>query len=122
MSPGSTPPLGGIASELCVECEHEAEDTSAVSINLFAFPRNLPSGARCSFRFLVSTRPAMERRYTSPPLAAGEQSVFDDFFGVGPMEGGWDEAAWASKGLPTAGCLAVKLSVVKVGHMTNVAS
>lgn len=35
----------------------------------------------------------------------------DDVFGVGPMAGGWDDAAWVAKGLPTAGELEFELIV-----------
>jgi hypothetical protein len=42
--------------------------------------------------------------------------VWEDFFGVGPMANGWDEAAWAAKGLPTEGELVVQMTVSNVGH------
>ena len=41
---------------------------------------------------------------------------FYDFFGMGPMAGGWDESAWAAKGLPTEGRLHIKLTVSSVQH------
>jgi hypothetical protein len=42
-----------------------------------------------------------------------------DFFGIGVMSGGgavggWDEAAWAAKGLPTEGELEVQLTIKEV--------
>jgi hypothetical protein len=40
-----------------------------------------------------------------------------DFFVIGPMAagGGWDEAAWAAKGLPVSGELQLSLTMHSVG-------
>lgn len=40
----------------------------------------------------------------------------DDFFGVGVISGGWDEAAWAAKGLPTHGYILLTATVSEVAH------
>lgn len=34
-----------------------------------------------------------------------------DFFELGPMAGGWDEAAWLAKGLPASGDVTFTLHV-----------
>jgi hypothetical protein len=34
-----------------------------------------------------------------------------NLFKIGPMAGGWDDVAWASKGLPSSGPLTIKLTV-----------
>lgn len=39
-----------------------------------------------------------------------------DFLGLGPMTRGWDELAWANKGLPTAGTVELKLEVSLAEH------
>jgi hypothetical protein len=43
---------------------------------------------------------------------SSQSSGWRDFFGVGPMGGdGWDQAAWAAKGLPLEGHIQLKLTV-----------
>lgn len=45
---------------------------------------------------------------------------FHDFFELGAMAGGWDEAAVAAKGLPTSGDLPITMTVSEVAHMGRV--
>jgi hypothetical protein len=59
--------------------------------------------------------------YTAESLPTNLRSGwgYDDFFGIGVMSGGgavggWDEAAWAAKGLPTEGELEVQLTMQEV--------
>ena len=122
-SPGVTPPLGGLAFVISVGCEPEvAESSSAVTIRVEAAPRDVPPDATYSFNFVLSTAgvtPPIVRSAKSMPLTSGECYGWPDFFSVGPMEGRWDEAAWAAKGLPADGSLVLRLSVCKVGHMEN---
>jgi len=42
-----------------------------------------------------------------------------DVFSLGPLSSGWDEAAWASKGLPATGQLDLTLTVTSVGHSSS---
>jgi hypothetical protein len=44
------------------------------------------------------------------------KGCFQDWFKLGVMAGGWDEVAWAGKGLPSSGHLTIKLEVSKVPH------
>jgi hypothetical protein len=39
---------------------------------------------------------------------------WSDFFGLGVMSAGFDEDAWAAKGLPTSGNIMLKLTVKDV--------
>jgi hypothetical protein len=43
----------------------------------------------------------------NPHFVAG----FRDFLDIGPMAGGWDELAWANKGLPTAGEVDIRMKL-----------
>jgi hypothetical protein len=117
-SPGVTPPLGGMAFEIKVDCE-VAESSSAVTIRVAAGARDLPSDATYSFNYVLSTPPDIVHPAKSSPLTGGENWGILDFFYVGPMEGGWDEAMWVSKGLPAAGSLVLRLSVCQVGHLEH---
>jgi hypothetical protein len=41
----------------------------------------------------------------------GSDCGFSDFFKVGCMSGGFDEVAWAGKGLPTSGSILLQMIV-----------
>lgn len=49
-------------------------------------------------------------------IADGSGKGWPDFLKVGPMAGGWDDAAWAAKGLPTDGDLVITASITGVSH------
>jgi hypothetical protein len=74
-------------------------------------PADLGMPARHSVSFTVEA-PAGIREC---PSTAELQSSWSwrRFFGVAAMAGGWDDAAWAAKGLPTSGKLTIKLTVSK---------
>jgi hypothetical protein len=98
-----------------------ADNNSSVSIDLFVIPVTIPCDAWCSFAYTLKAPPACSYGDTTS-LQLGKKNYFGtDLFEVGPMPGGWDEAAWAAKGLPASGTLPVKLTVSKVGHMVNTA-
>jgi hypothetical protein len=46
------------------------------------------------------------------PYKRHESFGWSNVFELGPMAGGWDEVAWASKGLPSSGLLNIKITVV----------
>jgi hypothetical protein len=121
--PGITPPLGGCDFKLVVICR-PAENSSAASINIHVAPAGgrIPSDAWCSFSFALSA-PHVRPFNKTIPHVLRKKAYFGctDFFEVGHMAGGWDEAAWASKGLPATGTLPVKLTVSKLGHVANTA-
>jgi hypothetical protein len=120
--PGVTPPLGGIDFRLSALCAL-ADDSDAVSICMWVHScGRIPADAWCSFTFELSA-PQLDSFDTTVPLVLRKKacSGCNDFLEVGPMAGGWNEAAWANKGLPATGTLPVKLTVSKVGHMANTA-
>lgn len=110
-----TPPLGGMAFELKVECRPVGD--GFCSIGLFVTPRDLPAGARRDFKYEATAAVTMEpqiRGITPTPVLRKAGWGFKNFFGTGYMEGGWDDAKWSSKGLPATGSLVLKLKVTKV--------
>jgi hypothetical protein len=123
-SPGVTPPLGGMAFGLKIVCRRVEGSSSSSStvIDLYAGPCGVPADAWCSFTFELSAATAMgplARCATTPVMPGTWGWGWEDFFGTGPMVGGWDAAVWASKGLPTTGSLVLKLKATHVGHMAT---
>lgn len=95
---------------------------------MYARPANLPADTlcQCSFsREWVATdslkwggwdewggsESEVSRKAIHCFKAGGVGRGWRDFFDVGPMPGGFDEAAWAAKGLPTSGQIVLKLTV-----------
>lgn len=104
--------------QITVMCAPRAAGTSsAVSIGMYARAADAPPDASYTLTFEMSAAPQEARPATSGPLKGTGIWGFETFFKVGPMAGGWDEAAWVAKGLPANGPLVLKLSVSKVGHM-----
>lgn len=109
-SPRSTPPLGGVHYKLQIVCKH---DDGSCCVGVYACALHLPGDLAMSFGFTVDVRAAGTRI-----LRTGQSQGLEDlsrgwaaFFGVAAMAGGWDERAWAAKGLPTSGTPTVKLTV-----------
>jgi hypothetical protein len=120
-SPGVTPPLGGLAFELMVNCE-PVESSTAVDLGFFVKPWGAPSDASYSFSFKLTAPDLDWHNNTSGICQHDGNSVswgFGDFFALGPLAGGWDEVAWAARGLPASGSLVLKLSMLKVGHVAG---
>jgi hypothetical protein len=120
-SPGMTPPLGGLAFELMAQFD-PAENGTAVELGFFVKPRGVPSDASYAFSFKLSAPDLDWDNYTSGVCQHDGNSVswgFGDFFALGPLAGGWDEVAWAGRGLPASGSLVLKLTMIKVGHVAG---
>jgi hypothetical protein len=110
-----TPPLGGMTFALTVQCTpHDA----GCKVGIFARCANLHAyPMKPSFRFqLVS---GGQSRYALCPAGQGGLG-WPDFFKLGTMAGGWDEAALATAGLPSSGHLPISLTVSEVGHVDRV--
>jgi hypothetical protein len=79
------------------------------TIRLAARAKNLPSGTvcRCAYSLeCVGVNAVVPCGCNAPVDFSGTTGRgLDDFFMVGRMCGGFDEAAWAAKGLPTSGSL-----------------
>jgi hypothetical protein len=107
-----TAPLGGIAFALSAEfTPHDA----GCEVGLFAYAANLPEDGYYSFYYQIESAGTVNKGW-SPVMPTYIGFGLQDFFSLGAMAGGWDEAAWAAKGLPASGLLQVQLTVTKVGH------
>jgi len=107
-----TPPLEGLVFSLHL---HVKPQEQGAQLGLFVRTRNTPPDTFYSCSFTISTCQRSKHRDAS--LAHGHAGKgWSDFFKLGTMAGGWDEAAWAAKGLPTSGQLPITLTVHGVGH------
>uniref|UniRef100_A0A383VJQ4 BACK domain-containing protein n=1 Tax=Tetradesmus obliquus TaxID=3088 RepID=A0A383VJQ4_TETOB len=117
-SPASTPPLGGVAWRLGVRCKpHQPRNGAAgVRIGLLAESCEAPHDIFRAFSATFGCRGARSRKATCDDGSVSGCGP-SNFFRVGTMSaaGGWDEAAWAAKGLPTAGELLLSLHMHSVG-------
>jgi hypothetical protein len=107
-----TPPLQGLSWGLRVVCKYDKAGQHAGSqLAVYTGPRNLPKGtyATTSHLFTIScpvrSLSGVRDRLQTQGLG------WLDFFDLGVMAGDWDEAAWATKGLPAHGSLQLKLKV-----------
>lgn len=111
-----TPPLQGVCWGLRVDCEFGMSGQGAgsklcVTHMGYSVPRNLPKGIFFMSSHIISiSSPARTLNGVRSRLATAGWG-WSDFFSLGVMAGGWDEAAWAAKGLPTDGTLQLKLKV-----------
>jgi hypothetical protein len=108
------PTLQGLSWELMIECVFDKAWHGAGSrLGVYCVPRNLPKGtyATCSYQLQYTiSSPTHTLDAVLDRLQTGGQG-WRDFFDLGVMAGGWDEAAWAAKGLPSHGTLQLKLKV-----------
>jgi hypothetical protein len=109
-SPESSGPMGGLAWQLKVLC---VQQDGGTVVGLYAQPWKLSADMWYKCKFTVTWEGVeASSRGTPTTVCRG----FEDFFGLGPMAaGGWDEAAWAAKGLPTSGETLLQLHVHCVG-------
>jgi hypothetical protein len=103
--------LGGIRWCIDLHCEWGQLGST---IGVFASPISLPAGSlfRCTFS-LECVQPAAPCSHESCPSGVGVYLAGNrptcgsrDFFGLGAMRRGFDEAAWAAKKLPASGSIA----------------
>jgi len=120
-----TPPLGGMAFKAKLAVVWDAAKQGCL-VGLFAVPANVPKDAYCKYSFTLSIPnqpPGHAGCTTTSPVLPGDRGYgYRDFFDLGTMAGGWDEAAWAAKGLPTSGQLAITLTIHGVGHSASSAA
>ena len=116
-SPTSSSPLGGVRWGITLQCSWDAREQGS-KVGLFANGASLPIGSFCRCTYSLNcaavafiNRPAGYTSYLGNNWGKG----FDDFFRLGAMPGGFDEAAWVAKGLPTSGSIKLQLTVKDVG-------
>jgi hypothetical protein len=113
-SPMVTAPLRGTVFRVALDCDwHEG----GVSIGAFGQPCNLYADMyyMCSFRWQVEGGGTLAC-VMGEPYRGVDLSGWGDVFDVGCMAEGWDEVAWARKGLPTSGQLTIKFTVSALLH------
>jgi hypothetical protein len=90
-------------------------ENGGVKLGVYYMPGSLPSDMLYTGKFRLQVE-SFDTRVSSlqKPLPGNRTRGWADFFSLGPMAGGWDEAAWAAKGLPTSGQLTIKLTVSDV--------
>jgi len=117
-SPTVSPPLGGIEWGLQVTAAWDAGNKGS-KIGIYAAPQNLPAGMCLKYAFSIKAAGLSNSGHA--PLAEAQMTVWgwEDMFKLGPLPSGWDEAAWASKGLPAAGQLDLTLTVTSVSHCSS---
>lgn len=113
VSPGDPPPLGGMGFSLELLLKYQA---GGVTLGFYGSPKTLPDDMfyTCSYHLQVEALPTDSFCLLTPEL--GSTALGGPKIDVGPMAGGWDEAVWAGKGLPTCGQLTMKLTVSDVPH------
>jgi hypothetical protein len=112
--------MAGMAWRVIAECKWNVEG-SGVKVCLYSEPIGCPSSDADVLyiqRFTLTCQ-GICRTNKSTPIYLRRNWGNVDFFDIGVMSGGgagggWDEAAWAAKGLPTEGELEVQLTMQEV--------
>jgi hypothetical protein len=107
--------MGGLTFKLRLSFSWDAGEKGA-KIGLYLMPQNVPRGAIYSCSFSAVVHGGRSNSITTPMLASNTGRGWPDFFDVGAMAGGWDEAAWAAEGLPTSGELIMTATITSVSH------
>jgi hypothetical protein len=123
---GVSAPMGGMTWSMLVQAVWDS-DRQATRLGLFCIPRNAPRNCWYRFRGWVDVAGAPELSFivdcscllTGSKGGRQEGWGQDDFFDVGWMSGGWDEAVWVAGGLPAAGELRVTLTVTGANSAGN---
>jgi hypothetical protein len=114
-SPTFTSPLGGVRFGMEILCKWDASKQGS-TISVYTYCKSLPLGSfcRCSFDISCAAAPNFSRKTTNY-IGSGSNWGWRDYFQLGAMPGGFDEATWAAKGLPTSGNIVLRLTVTDVG-------
>jgi len=116
--PTVSPPLGGIEWHSWMMIDWDA-GKKGTRIGFFTAPRNLPAGMCIHFAFNLQAT-GLSKFTKSPPFGPDcPDWGWLDVFGLGSLPSGWDEAAWASKGLPATGQLDLTLTITSVSNSSS---
>jgi hypothetical protein len=111
-----TAPLGGVKFRMRLQVAWNSSSDGCY-IGIFAAPGGLPSGVICQFAYKIECLQHRRLIAKNTSRAKDYQSRgVRYYFRVGALSGGWDEALWSSKGLPTTGELTFKMHITGVGH------
>jgi hypothetical protein len=107
--------LGGIMWNMALQVIWDSS-RQGITLGLFCCPETLPTGSYCCCTFSFERVDAPAIGPTTHKCYLHERSRgIPDFFNLGVLLGGFDEAAWAAKGLPTSGSILLRLTVKNVG-------
>jgi hypothetical protein len=107
-SPCRSPPIDGTAYDMTLECKPNG---SSCFIGFFNAPADVPNDLCWSCKFTFSASGTYGRTVSTSMYAASSHWGNTNFFQLPSMAGGWDEAVWAARGLPTSGTLPITLTV-----------
>jgi hypothetical protein len=109
--------LGGVRWSMQLKYNWDASK-QGIMIGLYSRARNLPAGSLpcCTFSLRcvgvdAGGHVTHSKRLFSDTSGWGYENVFE----LGSMPGGFDEAAWAAKGLPASSSITLRLTVQDVG-------
>jgi hypothetical protein len=116
----TSPPLMGISWQIRLLLNWCADDASnqGVTLGAFASAANLPPGAVCQATYTLECVGFMAPRSGTQICKKGAAGNWGwgNCLSLAPMPDGFDEVAWAAKGLPTSGQLVFRLTVRDVGQ------
>jgi hypothetical protein len=116
-----SPPVGGVAWRMRIVCEPKGSEKCLIGgyadivgpDNIFYAVHVTLSCKQGGFGGAAGSR--VQHELKTPLLRSVIGYGDDDFFGIGAMGcGGWDEAGWAARGLPTEGDLELEMVVHSV--------
>jgi hypothetical protein len=115
-----TPPIGGLTWYMNQVWVWDAEKKGS-EVGMFVMPGNPPADVVYSYALDIECSSSSTSFGKKGPEGFELSNIsqgqgFEDFFEVGHMQGGWDDAVWSAKGLPLAGDLTFSLHVKAVGH------
>jgi hypothetical protein len=114
-SPSSSPPLGGLSWDIEVMCtQQERDGVRGTLVGVYAHDHGGPPDVFYVFSCTLASGSVSRSISCCGDL---HEQGWANFFTMEPMVegGGWDEAAWAAKGLPTTGELELSLHMHSVG-------
>lgn len=106
----NTPPMSGFACSMVVTASR-TED--GVAIDIGPQPSFIRDHFNVNIQCAISCNGIL-RQDIFRGVTRGYLLSWMDFLQVGSMPGGWDEAAWVAKGLPTTGDLVLQFVVFSV--------
>jgi hypothetical protein len=114
-SPCASPPLGGVCFGAMLSCRPWK---GGAYLDLSVGPRFLPADMCLRFDVKLAVE-GFKSKHQRVIWLSNRVEIFSNFFRVGAMPGGWDERAWAAKGLPSRGHITIKAKVRELAHAPN---
>lgn len=104
-------PIGGVSWDMVLWTFWDLEARGA-RLGLYAAPKKIPTGMSCSFSFCLTCGDIATTTTAAVRIQGDAAHGWNDFFDLGCMRGGWDDAAWAA----LTGELTFTMDISSVGH------